>query len=45
MKLDVDEQKTADEILKLLAGLTVKQAETVLKAVASELKERAVIEV
>ena len=44
MKLDVDEQNTANEILKLLAGLTVRQAEAVLKAVASELKERAVIE-
>lgn len=44
IELDPEEQRTADEILKMLAGYTVRQAETILKAVASELKDRAVIE-
>ena len=44
IELESDEQKSADDILKILAGYTVRQAETILKAVASELKDRAVIE-
>lgn len=39
-----EELATVQEILKLLAGYTVEQAEAILKAVAGELKERAVIE-
>ena len=40
----IDETKAVEEILKILAGFTVEQAEAILKAVGSELKERAVIE-
>lgn len=43
-ELSADESKTVSEILKSLAGYTVEQAEAILKQVASELKERAVIE-
>lgn len=44
IELESDEQRTADEVLKMLAGYTVRQAGTILKAVAFELKDRAVIE-
>lgn len=44
IELESDEKTTAEEILKMLAGYTVKQAEMILKTVAGELKKRAVIE-
>ena len=43
-ELNTEEQSTADEMLKSLAGYTVEQAEAILKFVASQLKERAAIE-
>ena len=43
-ELNTEEQQTADEMLKMLAGFTVEQAEAILKYVSSQLKERAVIE-
>lgn len=39
-----DEQKSIQAIFDELAGYTVEQAEAILKAVASQIKERAVIE-
>lgn len=44
VELTDDEETTAEDILKTLAGYTVKQAEAILKEVAARLKERAVIE-
>lgn len=44
-QLEDAERSAANDIMKLLAGLTVKEAETVLKAVAANLKECAVIDI
>lgn len=41
--LTVDEEVSANEILKTLCGYTVEQAEAILKFVGGQLKERAVI--
>lgn len=43
-ELNLEEQKTVSEIINALGGYNVEQAETILKEVASELKERAIIE-
>lgn len=43
-ELTDDEQKSIQAIFDELAGYTVEQAEAILKAVASQIKERAVIE-
>lgn len=39
-----DEQQSIKAIFDELAGYTVEQAEAILKAVAAQIKERAVIE-
>ena len=43
-ELTDDEQKSMEAIFEELAGYTVEQAEKILKAVAAQIKERAVIE-
>ena len=43
-ELNNEEQQTVENILKELAGFNVEQAETILRAVAAQIKERAVIE-
>lgn len=43
-ELNNEEQQTLENILKELAGFTVEQSEAILRAVAAQIKERAVIE-
>lgn len=42
--LNTEEQESVSKILETLAGYNVEQAEAILREVASQLKERAVIE-
>lgn len=43
-EISIEEQESIDAIIKILAGYNLEQAEVILKAVAAEVKERAVIE-
>ena len=43
-ELDKTEQTALEEILKILIGFNVEQAESILKEIRKILKERAVIE-
>lgn len=43
-EISTEEQESIDEIIKILTGYNLEQAEVILKAVAALIKERAVIE-
>ena len=43
-ELDNTELEASEQILKIMAGFTVEQAEAILRTVKKMLKERAVIE-